>query len=561
MARRRRGFGDLNNINLPNSERDIPIDSDGLRVLQDAALKRYKTNVLQGKKEWVGKVLRSWQDPIGGASGKWKNSPFVGKITKCKVNIPELDEAVGKELPCPDDDPNKRGPHQEKINKFKTFEAIDPNLPPPPVGTDVRVMFEDPKNPHSSAGIYLGPVNMGAASVGTVAGPSQAPRRKPAPTAAPTPAPPLPPPPAITPKAVFKKPKPPVTGVKEVGSPVNVRKDAPAPPPLPKSLGLPPKTTVRLKPFKKNKKCLSPGCKGRTSYKEHRVRAMAYKALEKRDSLKEVIPNRLGDRHFKSGVHKLLAVRFKAMNKLFLAEGPAEEEGRDGVTRREPLRIRSGHRLHIYNNDYEGYKETLLAKWKKRKTLPYGKGKKSYVKRIYKGKGEPEKAGKSDPKKSWGRPGKDEQLISDKEILRIATARVAFMSPHETGLAIDLQSHGLIAVTEPGKIKFGGVGMSIKDQEQLPVWKWLHDNAWKFGFTPLKSEPWHWELVVPRENFFSGEEFVTDFDKEFPYAVRVVEVSHEPYPEVVVDRRGRELNTKGKKLWVHHKAFSLVPFA
>ena len=119
MARRRRGFGDLNNINLPNSERDIPIDSDGLRVLQDAALKRYKTNILQGKKEWVGKVLRSWQDPIGGASGKWKNSPFVGKITKCKVNIPELDEAVGKEPPCPDDDPNKRGAHQENGYAFK----------------------------------------------------------------------------------------------------------------------------------------------------------------------------------------------------------------------------------------------------------------------------------------------------------------------------------------------------------------------------------------------------------------------------------------------------------
>jgi hypothetical protein len=170
MTERDYGFGDFNNINLGNVEREIPHDADGLRVLQDAALKRFKTNSLEGKAEWIGEVLRSWQDDTANASGFWKNSPYVGKITKCKVNIPELDEAIGKEKPCPTTDPDKPGPHQDKINKFRTYESRDANLPPPPVGTKVRVTFEDPKNPQTSPGIYLGPVEAGAAATGMVAG-------------------------------------------------------------------------------------------------------------------------------------------------------------------------------------------------------------------------------------------------------------------------------------------------------------------------------------------------------------------------------------------------------
>ena len=170
MTERDYGFGDFNNINLGNVEREISEDADGLRVLQDAALKRFKTNSLEGKTEWIGEVLRSWTDTIPNSSGFWKNSPYVGKITKCKVNIPELDEAIGKEKPCPTTDPNKPGPHQDRINKFRTFESRDPSLPPPPVGTKVRVSFEDPKNPQTSPGIYLGPVGEGFAATGMVAG-------------------------------------------------------------------------------------------------------------------------------------------------------------------------------------------------------------------------------------------------------------------------------------------------------------------------------------------------------------------------------------------------------
>ena len=48
MTERDYGFGDFNNINLGNVEREISEDADGLRVLQDAALKRFKTNSLEG---------------------------------------------------------------------------------------------------------------------------------------------------------------------------------------------------------------------------------------------------------------------------------------------------------------------------------------------------------------------------------------------------------------------------------------------------------------------------------------------------------------------------------
>ena len=47
--------------------------------------------------------------------------------------------------------------------------------------------------------------------------------------------------------------------------------------------------------------------------------------------------------------------------------------------------------------------------------------------------------------------------------------------------------------------------------------KWLKENAHKFGFSPYRYEPWHWELLAPLENFLSGKEFTSD------YAVRVTE--------------------------------------
>ncbi len=77
---------------------------------------------------------------------------------------------------------------------------------------------------------------------------------------------------------------------------------------------------------------------------------------------------------------------------------------------------------------------------------------------------------------------------------------VAYKSPHETGLAIDFGSNGL------------SPNSSTNDQQkQTPFYKWLVNNAHRFGFTPYKNEAWHWELKVPLHAWKSGDEFTHDY--------------------------------------------------
>ena len=84
----------------------------------------------------------------------------------------------------------------------------------------------------------------------------------------------------------------------------------------------------------------------------------------------------------------------------------------------------------------------------------------------------------------------------------------AFISPHETGLAIDFGSHGLT----PNSSKEG--------QTNSALYKWLKDNAHRFGMTPYAAEPWHWEFRIPYEAWRDGEEFVIG-DGEDKYNVRI----------------------------------------
>lgn len=64
---------------------------------------------------------------------------------------------------------------------------------------------------------------------------------------------------------------------------------------------------------------------------------------------------------------------------------------------------------------------------------------------------------------------------------------LAYDSPHETGLAFDLGTHGLTPSSK-----------SAGYQRTLPVYLWLTQNAARYGVTPYKLEPWHWEVVVPK---------------------------------------------------------------
>jgi uncharacterized protein YcbK (DUF882 family) len=66
------------------------------------------------------------------------------------------------------------------------------------------------------------------------------------------------------------------------------------------------------------------------------------------------------------------------------------------------------------------------------------------------------------------------------------TAGLAVNSPHFTGRALDLY--------------IGGSPVDTKDsnraiQVNTPVYRWLVQNAARFGFRPYFYEPWHWEYV------------------------------------------------------------------
>jgi len=66
------------------------------------------------------------------------------------------------------------------------------------------------------------------------------------------------------------------------------------------------------------------------------------------------------------------------------------------------------------------------------------------------------------------------------------SAGLALNSPHFTGRALDLYVGG-----DPVETK--DVNRAI--QVNTPVYRWLVQNAERFGFRPYFYEPWHWEYV------------------------------------------------------------------
>ena len=70
---------------------------------------------------------------------------------------------------------------------------------------------------------------------------------------------------------------------------------------------------------------------------------------------------------------------------------------------------------------------------------------------------------------------------------------LAFDSPHETGLACDFGCGGLLPVSG-----------TIAEQQRTLLWHWLVANAWRYGWTPYKAEPWHWEHWVDLGSYHAG---------------------------------------------------------
>ncbi len=71
---------------------------------------------------------------------------------------------------------------------------------------------------------------------------------------------------------------------------------------------------------------------------------------------------------------------------------------------------------------------------------------------------------------------------------------LAYNSPHETGLAVDFGVGGL----KPSKA-------TRKQQMQTPLFNWLKENAYRFGWHPYKREPWHWEFPLSKRAWETGE--------------------------------------------------------
>lgn len=111
---------------------------------------------------------------------------------------------------------------------------------------------------------------------------------------------------------------------------------------------------------------------------------------------------------------------------------------------------------------------------------------------------------------------------------------LAFDSPHETGLAMDIGVGGL----KPTRA-------TVASQRKTPLHQWLVENASKFGFHPYKTEPWHWEYPISLEAFASGVIGPDDPgppEEEVSYDVGEEEFALEDEDEVSFEVPGEQLD-------------------
>lgn len=114
--------------------------------------------------------------------------------------------------------------------------------------------------------------------------------------------------------------------------------------------------------------------------------------------------------------------------------------------------------------------------------------------------------------KSWEHY--EETLIKKYGSVKRGRKWLAYASPHETGLAMD--------------IGVGGLWPSSKTaaaQREQPLHKWLVANAWEYGWHPYKREPWHWEFPISKHAWKNGE---ADADEGYAFGL---EDEYEKYDE------------------------------
>ena len=96
----------------------------------------------------------------------------------------------------------------------------------------------------------------------------------------------------------------------------------------------------------------------------------------------------------------------------------------------------------------------------------------------------------------WSSRAQYEQVLIEK-YGSVAKGRLylAFDSPHETGLAMDFGCGGLSPVSA-----------TIEAQKKTPLYQWLVQNAYKYGWTPYLIESWHFEHRISLDAYDSGVE-------------------------------------------------------
>jgi hypothetical protein len=82
----------------------------------------------------------------------------------------------------------------------------------------------------------------------------------------------------------------------------------------------------------------------------------------------------------------------------------------------------------------------------------------------------------------------DAEMIRSYRSVEEGRKWIDYSSDHETGLAMDIGSHGLWPTRR-----------TALKQRKTDLYAWLIANAENFGWVNYAPEPWHWELPIDRE--------------------------------------------------------------
>ena len=244
---------------------------------------------------------------------------------------------------------------------------------------------------------------------------------------------------------------------------------------------------------------ISTGGYGPTGLRENRVRYYAYGDLKStpgaQDNLVPLPDNMVTKKGLK--VHQLLFDRLVALNDLWAeyyeAKGlgkvkvPAGAGSDVGKFYTNTLKVRSAYRK----------KEFSFAVGNPEVNDEYCPGLKKYCRKA--------------------REGTLRSKVGPRNC-RASLGAIAFMSPHMTGLCVDFGNNGLSTSSSKKR------GM-----RKTETWKFLVDYAWLFGLYPYASETWHFELQVPRENWFGGFDFIDPTGATYP----VVEIHREKSTDIL----------------------------